>query len=122
MDDSFLDEVLKKVSRPALHYYEVLEASYDYEEAITKLKPAVNYLLDHGYITSRNVGSQKYLDISPKGIRLLQEGGFIQVTKDKKDLRLYAKESRDYARWAFIVAILGLIVGLLTLIRPLSKV
>ncbi len=78
MDDHFLDEVLHKVQQTELHYYESLEATYTPDEIIVKLKPAIEFLLENGYITSRDVGSQKYLDISPKGTRHVQAGGFIQ--------------------------------------------
>ena len=116
MDDQFLDEVLRKVQDPQLHYYESLEATYDREEVIFKLKPAIDFLLENGYITSRDVGSQKYLDISPKGMRHVQAGGFVQVGREQKELLRYAKGSHDYARKAFIVGLLALIVAILSVL------
>lgn len=116
MEDSFLDEVMSKVQQVDLHYYENLEACYSRNEVVFKLQPAVEYLLTKGYITSRLVGSQKYLDISPEGVRLQEAGGFLKATKEKEDLLRYAKGSHDYARKAFYAAAVAVAIAIIAII------
>lgn len=119
MDDQFLDEVMQKLQETNLHYYEVLESIYSHEEVIFKLKPAIDFLLTNGFITSRDVGSHKYLDISSKGTKLLQEGGFVQLAKDKNDSKLYNKGSFVYAKRAYYAAIVAIIISLVAILIEL---
>ena len=120
MDDQFLDEVLQKVQQKDLHYDQLLEATYTHEEVIFKLRPALTYLLENGFIISRDVGPQKYFDISPKGMRLEKEGGFVQITKAKQDLANYAKGSYLFARKAYVVGVAGVIIGIIAIFVPFT--
>jgi len=111
LENEFLDEILAKVQDVNYHYYENIEASYSREDVICKLDPAIEFLVENNYIKYRLIGSQRYFDITPKGIQLEQSGGFSKAAKDKEELYKYAKGSHDYARKAYFVSITGILVA-----------
>lgn len=119
LEDTFLDEILAKVQDVKFHYYENIEACYSRDDVIYKLEPAIEFLIENNYIKYRLVGSQKYFDITPKGIQLEQSGGFVKAASEKQELFKYAKGSHDYARKAYFVSIAGILVAIILFI--LSK-
>jgi len=77
------------------------------------LQPAFDFLVENGFTNYRLVGSQRYFDITPKGIRLEQEGGFAQLTKEKRDFLLYSKGSYQYATRAYYAAVIAIIIAII---------
>lgn len=119
LDDVFLDQIIAKVQEQNLHYYENLEACFSREDVVYKLEPAIEYLVENNYIKYRIVGSQKYFDITPKGIKLEQSGGFAKLTNEKNQLFIYAKGSHDYAKKAYYMTIVAVIIAALSIIISL---
>lgn len=113
MENEFLDSVLQKLKEKNSYYMDVFEAEYPREIVIYKFQPAIQYLVEKGFIKTSLVGSQTRLELSPEGERHLLNGGFVAQAKYNNDILKYSKGSRDYARKAYIVAVIGIIVTII---------
>ena len=113
MDNDFLDHVLNSIKAKGSPYFNELEVEYEGDKTIFKFKDAIQYLIGNEYLISTQVGSQSKLHVTPKGQKLLLDGGFVGEAGYKKDILKYSKDSRDYARKAYYIAIAGIIVSIL---------
>lgn len=50
------------------------------------------------------------VQITPSGIRFVNEGGFTAETRHRDETLQVAKDSRKYARWAFWISLAGVLV------------
>jgi hypothetical protein len=120
MNNDFLDKVLNSVMAKGSPYFNELEVEYKGDKTIFKFNDAIQYLIEKEYLKSTQVGSQAKLHVTPKGQKLILDGGFVGDASHKSDILKYSKDSRDYARKAYYIAIAGVIVSILLFF--LSKV
>lgn len=114
MDNNLLDEVLMLIEQKRFPFEE--DVYHEFRNDIEKqleVKEAINFLLNRQLLNKLDWGSQKKIELSAEGKKFLVEGGFVTEYKDKKDSLRYSKESRDYARKAYIIAVIGIIVTII---------
>jgi predicted transcriptional regulator len=113
MDNEYLDLILKDIANKKGVYHENLQEESYAKSNVFKFKDAIQYLTENGYIINNSIGSQSHYHVSPKGQKLLSDGGFVEESKYKKDILEVSRESRDYARKAYYVAIAGIVVAII---------
>lgn len=109
-----MDEVLKVIEEKKFPFEE--EVYHHFREDINKqlgARDAVKYLETRNFIEKLEWGSKQYkIQLSTEGKKFIFEGGFVSEYNYKKDILQYSKESRDYAKRAYIIGVIGIMVGI----------
>lgn len=63
--------------------------------------------------TQNHFSSKAALKITALGLHFIKNGGFINESKYKDETLQVAKDSKYYAKWAFIISIIGIAITIL---------
>src|SRR3989337_3547871 len=117
MENKTLDEILTlllekykgdfnhEVSFRQTHYKDFSDKEWD---------DVSDFLVQQQYVRrDHRLYGERYFTITPQGIMFIKDGGFTSEASYKKETLQVAKESKHYAKWAFIVSIISIAVALL---------